>query len=149
MESIARARLAAGALFVRDDSVLLVHKTYGSGWDLPGGWADPGEAPAAACRREVAEELGLDRVPQRLLVCDWAPQDSDDKILFVFDCGDLGDENAIVLQDAEVERWEWISIDAVHDQVVPQLARRVWRAFEAYHSGVTVYLEYGELVAVS
>ena len=85
----ATPRIAAGALFVDDDRVLLVHKTYGNGWDIPGGYVDVGESPAAACRRELLEELGIDRQPQRLLVVDWAPNDGEgDKILYVFDCGE-------------------------------------------------------------
>jgi ADP-ribose pyrophosphatase YjhB (NUDIX family) len=32
-----------------------------------------GQSPRAACRREVAEELGLDRPPGRVLAVDWVP----------------------------------------------------------------------------
>jgi 8-oxo-dGTP diphosphatase len=38
------------------------------------GYVDAGESPAAACRRELREELGIDRQPQRLLVMEWAPK---------------------------------------------------------------------------
>src|SRR3954452_465944 len=90
----ATPRMAAGALFIDDqDRVLLVHKTYGNGWDVPGGYGDVGESPAAACRRELREELGLDRAPQRLLAVDWAPNEGEgDKVLWLFDCGALGDD---------------------------------------------------------
>jgi 8-oxo-dGTP diphosphatase len=67
---------------------MLVRKTYGNGWDIPGGYAEAGESPAAACRRELKEELGLDREPEELLAVDWAPHpDEGDKILYVFSCG--------------------------------------------------------------
>jgi 8-oxo-dGTP pyrophosphatase MutT (NUDIX family) len=46
VERFASPRLAAGALFVDGDRVLLVHKTYGNGWDIPGGCVDRGESPA-------------------------------------------------------------------------------------------------------
>lgn len=72
-DNFATPRVAAGALFVDGDRVLLVHKTYGSGWDIPGGYLDRGESPAQACEREIREELGLNRTPGRLLVLDWAP----------------------------------------------------------------------------
>jgi site-specific DNA recombinase len=89
-DNFATPRLAAGALFVRDDKVLLVRKTYGHRWDIPGGYVDRGESPAAACEREIREELGLNRTVRRLLVHDWAPNDSEgDKVLYVFDCGEL------------------------------------------------------------
>ena len=47
--TFATPRIAAGALFVADDRILLVHKTYGNGWDIPGGYAEVSESPAAAC----------------------------------------------------------------------------------------------------
>ncbi|WP_454198442.1 NUDIX domain-containing protein [Nocardia sp. Marseille-Q1738] len=144
---IARARLAAGALFVRDGEVLLVHKTYGSGWDIPGGYVEPGEAPAAACHREVLEELGIDCPPQRLLVHDWAPSETEgDKILYVFDCGELVDEAAITLQAAELDRWEWVAVDNLDGCVIPRLARRLKQAHAAYLRSQTLYLEHGRLV---
>lgn len=142
----AQARLAAGALFVRGDEVLLVHKTYGSGWDIPGGYVEPGEAPSAACRREVREELGLDRAPQQLLVHDWAPSPSEgDKILYLFHCGELGaDEQVIELQATELDRWEWVRLDQLDDYAIPRLARRIRHAHNAYRNGITCYLEHGE-----
>lgn len=60
--SLARKRMAAGALF-RDVAgrVLLVEPTYKENWEVPGGAVEQDESPTAACRREVLEELGLDR----------------------------------------------------------------------------------------
>ena len=78
----ATPRIASGALFVDGDRILLVHKTYGNGWDIPGGYAEVGESPATACQRELKEELGIHRDVKRLLAVDWAPlADEGDKIL--------------------------------------------------------------------
>lgn len=42
-----------------DGAILLVREVHdGGGWTLPGGWADPGDTPAVAAVREVAEESG-------------------------------------------------------------------------------------------
>ena len=142
----ARARLAAGGLFVRGDEVLLVHKTYGSGWDIPGGYVEPGESPGAACHREIREELGIDRAPKQLLVHDWAPTETDgDKILYVFDCGDLGsDEQAITLQETELDQWAWVPLSKLDNYLIPRLARRLRQAHIARAASRTAYLEYGE-----
>lgn len=72
--SLPRKRMAAGALF-RDEAggVLLVDPVYKAVWDLPGGVVEAEESPHAACRREVREELGLDRAPGRILAVDWVP----------------------------------------------------------------------------
>jgi 8-oxo-dGTP pyrophosphatase MutT (NUDIX family) len=70
--SLARKRMASGALF-RDGAgcVLLVEPTYKDNWEVPGGAVEQEESPTAACRREVLEELGLDRPGGRVLAVDW------------------------------------------------------------------------------
>lgn len=141
----ATPRVAAGALFATDDAVLLVRKTYGNKWDLPGGYVDIGEAPSAACEREVREELGLERSAQRLLVCDWAPNGAEgDKILYVFDAGPLGEDEArIQLDGDELDGFEWVDVEKLGEYVIPRLERRVRRAHEAWKAGTTAYLEHG------
>jgi 8-oxo-dGTP pyrophosphatase MutT (NUDIX family) len=138
-------RLASGALFVRENEIFLVHKTYGNGWDIPGGYVDSGESPATACEREVREELGLDRTVVRLLVNDWAPSDSEgEKILFVFYCGDMGnDEGNICLDNPEIDSTAWVSVHDLPRYVIPRLTRRLTSAFQAYKSGEVMYLEHG------
>jgi 8-oxo-dGTP pyrophosphatase MutT (NUDIX family) len=42
-----------------DDAMLLVRSSYRAEWNFPGGGVRPGEAPEAAARRELAEEIGL------------------------------------------------------------------------------------------
>ena len=146
--TFATPRIAAGALFVDGDRIMLVHKTYGNGWDIPGGYAEVGESPAAACQRELKEELGIEREVQRLLIVDWAPHAHEgDKILYVFDCGELGaDENRIQLACDELDRWEWVPIQRLPDYVIPRLARRLTSAHHAYAAARPTYLEHGEPV---
>jgi 8-oxo-dGTP diphosphatase len=134
-------RAAAGALFVDDAGrVLLVHPTYKPGWDVPGGWIDPGESPAAACRRELREELGLDRPPRRLLCVDWAPDEGGDRLLFLFACDPIGDdEHRIVLQAEELDDRRWVAPADLDDHAPARLARRV----RACLDGAGPYLEHG------
>ena len=145
--TFATPRIAAGALFADGDRILLVRKTYGNGWDIPGGYAEVGESPATACQRELKEELGIQREMRRLLIVDWAPHvDEGDKILYVFDCGELGaDEDRIQLQSDELDRWEWVSVRQLPDYVIPRLARRLTSAYHAHSAGTPLYLEHGEL----
>lgn len=88
---MARPRVAAGVLFFDDDGhVLLVLPCYKPGWDIPGGYVEPGESPKRACARELEEELGITPAIGDLLVIDWAPHpDEGDKLLFVYDGGVL------------------------------------------------------------
>ena len=140
----ATPRLASGALFVDCGKVFLVSKTYGNRWDIPGGYVDRGESPAAACEREIHEELGIERTVQRLLIHDWAPNDVEgDKILYIFDCGKLGDDERRVRVDSiEVDEVKWVSIGNIADFVIPRLALRVTNAYRAYESDTILYLEH-------
>jgi 8-oxo-dGTP diphosphatase len=141
----ATPRIAAGALFVDDGRILLVRKTYGNIWDIPGGYVDRGESPASACERELREELGIHRTVRRLLVNDWAPDDAEgDKILYVFDCGELGQEQYdIRLDGVEIEKTEWVPATDLARLVIPRLARRLTSAYRAYTANTTLYLEHG------
>ena len=53
-------RVAAYGVIADGDRILLAHWNEGgrSGWTLPGGGIDPGEDPADAVVREIAEETG-------------------------------------------------------------------------------------------
>ena len=54
--------MVVGAAIVRDGRVLAARRTFpaeaAGRWELPGGKVEPGETPADALVREVAEELG-------------------------------------------------------------------------------------------
>ncbi|MGH4027255.1 MAG: NUDIX domain-containing protein [Pseudonocardiaceae bacterium] len=143
--TFATPRVAAGALFLDPyGRVLLVHPTYKNTWDIPGGYVERGESPAAACHREIVEELGLDREPRQLIAVDWAPTDSDgDKLLFIFNCGDLADdEQRIKLASNELDQWEWVGLDQLDDYVIPRLARRI-RTAATLKPTSNSYLEHG------
>jgi 8-oxo-dGTP pyrophosphatase MutT (NUDIX family) len=144
----ATPRTAAGVLYFDGPGrVLLVHPTYKDGWDLPGGYLVPGETPTSALRRELVEELGADLPIGDLLVVDWAPNGREgDKVLFVFDGGELtdGQRAAIRVDGVEIDRYAYHHRSALDGLLIPRLARRVHVAIEAKAGGgETVYLEHG------
>jgi ADP-ribose pyrophosphatase YjhB (NUDIX family) len=148
-----RAAVAAGALFTdANGRIMLVHPTYKDYWDIPGGYVEPGETPYQACVREVAEELGIWPKIGALLAVDWAPGLGDgDKILFIFDGGQLTDANhaAIQLQREELSEYAYLGLDAVADRTIPRLHRRLIQAHQSRLAGGPIYLEHGQPVPVS
>jgi 8-oxo-dGTP pyrophosphatase MutT (NUDIX family) len=147
---IATPRVAAGVLFFDDHGqVLLVDPSYKQGFEVPGGYVEPGESPRAACIREVREELGIEPPIGGLLVVDWAPAaDEGDKILFLFDGGTLAQRwlRRIALQADELTGWRFTAVDDMPAVLPPRLSRRVLAAIAARSAGGPAYLEHGTVV---
>ena len=150
--SLARKRMAASALF-RDEAgrVLLVEPTYKPVWDLPGGAVEAEESPHAACRREVREELGLDRAPGRVLAVDWVPSRPrdgvmiPDGVIIVYDGGILTEAEAkeIVVADGELAGFAFVSGDEIAGRVTQLVARRIASCLDALAAGTVAALENG------
>jgi 8-oxo-dGTP diphosphatase len=85
------------------------------------------------------------RTVKRLLVNDRAPNGAEgDKVLYIFDCGELGeDERKIHLDDVEVDKVDWVPVGDLPSFVIPRLACRLTHAYHAYESGEVLYLEHG------
>jgi ADP-ribose pyrophosphatase YjhB (NUDIX family) len=58
-----------GVLFDEGERVLLMREKTDGRWSLPGGWADPGDAPSAAVTREILEETGHHSRAVKLIAC--------------------------------------------------------------------------------
>jgi ADP-ribose pyrophosphatase YjhB (NUDIX family) len=58
-----------GAIFDDRERVLLMRERTDGRWSLPGGWADPGDAPSAAVTREILEETGYHSSAVKLIAC--------------------------------------------------------------------------------
>ncbi|WP_203719446.1 NUDIX domain-containing protein, partial [Asanoa siamensis] len=105
--------------------------------------------PRAACRREIAEELGLQVEVGRLLSVDWAPHpNAGDKLLFIFDGGRLTAEQlaGITFSDNELSEFRFVQLDKLDEMTIPRLARRLRATFQTHASGAgTAYLEEGVL----
>lgn len=142
---------AGGALLFDPAGALLVVKpNYKPHWEIPGGIAHEGESPHATCRREVLEEVGIDRLPGRLLCVDWVPPEPNCRAMFafIFDGGVIGEDLLGMLRpcDDELDSIEFVGLDEVMARLSARLARRVAGALRARHTGTTVFLEHGHIV---
>lgn len=144
----ARKRVSADAI-LRDalGRILLVDPKYKPDWDLPGGMAEANEPPAAAVRRELQEELGLDLQPGDLLCVDWVSPHGpwDDLINFIFDGGVLDERDLarLRLMDDELRAYEFCELGQVKERLRPYVWRRVSTALEALATGRARYLQDG------
>src|SRR5205085_8329085 len=141
--------LAAGVLlFDEQDRFLLVDPTYKPGWEFPGGVVEPGEAPARAGIREVAEETGIQLVDvPRLLVVDWeAPKPPGfGGLRLLFDGGTLTEERirTLLLPGAELRAWRFVTEPEAEDMLPPVRWNRLRWALRAREGGCPLHLEAG------
>ncbi|MFD1935168.1 NUDIX domain-containing protein [Nonomuraea mangrovi] len=144
----ARKRVGADVL-IRDEQgrILLVDPKYKPDWDLPGGMAEANEAPTAAARRELKEELGLDLEIGRLLVVDWVPPHGpwDDSLMFIFDGGILGREQIGEMRtvDQELASHRFATQGEMKHLLRPYVLDRAQSALEALQAGHATYLTHG------
>lgn len=152
VRSLDRKRMSAGVLF-RDteDRILLVEPSYKSHWDIPGGSVDAGEAPWATARREVREELGIDRSFTRPLVIDHVANDGrmPEGIAFIFDGGLIteAEVRALDLIDPEIIAARLCHLNAAASKLKASLAVRLSVALEASRTGDLVLCDDGTPVS--
>ncbi|WP_282785447.1 MULTISPECIES: NUDIX hydrolase [unclassified Nocardia] len=144
---MAAPRVAAGAVIVRESSVLLVRPTYKDHWDIPGGYVEIGESPLDACRREIREELGITVRDLRFAAVDWAPDRAGDKLLFLFAAPELDGVDVARLRfpDGELAEARYVRLPDLERYTVPRLVRRIRATVRVFDSGrFPIYLENGE-----
>ncbi|RSM59463.1 NUDIX hydrolase [Actinoplanes sp. ATCC 53533] len=144
-----RKRIAAGALIRnRGGEILFVVPNYKPGLDIPGGIAEEGEQPKAACIREVAEETGLALPVGDLLVVDWVPRHGvwGDAVMFIFDGGEIGTIPGSGNIDPELDGLVMLSLADASYQLRPSMVRRLSVAIDAAETGRTIYAEFGRPV---
>lgn len=142
LASLPKNIAAAGAL-VTDAAqrMLIVKPNYRDHWQGVGGVVDEGETPQAACRREMAEEIGIDREPGRLLLVDWTPPVSYRPIPlveFIFDGGNVEPEQ-IRLEEAELDEYRFAPVEEALSLLSVHGRRQISAALRARRTGGLEY----------
>lgn len=137
LDSLPRRRSAAAALLRdRSGNICLVEPTYKDFWDLPGGTVEIDESPRAGCRREVREELGIEREIGQLLCMDWIRPSQGDPhgaLIFVYDGGVVDQPiiDTMITPPEELHRFRFVSVDDLGDYVTERNQRRIRHALAA------------------
>ncbi|MGN6794643.1 MAG: NUDIX domain-containing protein [Streptosporangiaceae bacterium] len=136
--------VAAGGLITdKAGRVLLVKPNYRELWALPGGICEHGEPPQLGCGRELAEELGLHIPVGRLLATDWSqPYGANARPImhFVFDAGVLETGSRIVVQESELDGFEFVAPADLPSYLPPYGLARVRGALRARAAGRALFL---------
>jgi 8-oxo-dGTP diphosphatase len=134
-------RVAAYALVVRDDMVLLTRNSargpHPGSWTLPGGGIDHGEDPRASVVREVAEETGLVCTVGEVLdvtsthfegTAPSGRREDFHALQVVFDATVEGGEPRVVETGGTTDAVEWVPLSALEDRPVRDLVRTAMAA---------------------
>ncbi|MEK7876262.1 MAG: Nudix family hydrolase [Pseudomonadota bacterium] len=139
-----RVEVVAAVIFNERDEFLLAQrpagKVYAGYWEFPGGKVESGETAAAALRRELHEELGIDAIT----AYPWLTRDFDYDHAAVRLRFFRVVEWAGTLQGREQQRFVWQSVRAI--TVAPLLPANgpILRALELPHAyGITCAGELG------
>jgi 8-oxo-dGTP pyrophosphatase MutT (NUDIX family) len=130
-EALPAIPVSAGALiFDRSGRLLILKPTYKSGWTIPGGVMEAdGESPWEACKREVAEECGLEVGTGRLVCMDFRrPRPGNPGgVRYLFDCGSFSDETlaGVVVQEEEISQYRLAELRVALTMLRKPIRRRV------------------------
>lgn len=110
---------------------------------LPGGLVEEGESPAAAGRREVLEEVGLDVCVGRLLAVQYLPAEGEvpSSVQLVFDSEPVLGSPSLVLQADEIEAVLWLDPEHAIDLHSPRGQARLRSAVQAHLGGPVLFVD--------
>lgn len=143
-----KPNVTVAAIIERGGLFLLVEEETSNGLMLnnPAGHLDLGEAPAAACIREVLEETTYAFTPRHLVGVYMSRtrrvrtgQDTT-YLRFAF-CGDLGDIQAGAELDTGIVRTLWMSADEIRASVPRHRTPLLLRGVEDYLAGQRLPLD--------
>ena len=119
--------VVAAVAFMRSGRVLTVRKRGTTMFMLPGGKLEPGESPADAARREVAEEVGLEVADMELLG-EFAADAANEPGRIVVSTVYQAELNAEPVATGEIAELRWSLLDATTSDIAPLLREHVMPA---------------------
>jgi 8-oxo-dGTP pyrophosphatase MutT (NUDIX family) len=131
---------SCGVIVTDGERLLLGHATRSPRWDIPKGEADPGESFAAAARRELFEETGLDALETELRPLGVFPYRRDkDLALFVWRPAQMPDPNTLAC--ASFFSWNgrmWPEFDRFGLFTPEEALQRVGKSLAALLAGISL-----------
>jgi 8-oxo-(d)GTP phosphatase len=110
--------VAAGAVVLRGDEVLLVHRPKYDDWSFPKGKLDRGEHALSAAVREVEEETGLRVRLGRPLSDQHYPVNGRGKLVHYWVARVVGDDDvSAYLVNSEIDEVVWVSLERAHEML--------------------------------
>jgi len=133
---------AAGILFFKNGSVLMVGTSYKTHWDIPGGIMEEGETPIETAIRECKEEIGVITIPDRLLTHSVLKLPTGILMTWIF-LGDARTVDNFTPDGEEVTEVAWCNARERVQRTVtaPIFRRRLNDALEAFRTNCTIYTE--------
>jgi ADP-ribose pyrophosphatase YjhB (NUDIX family) len=135
-----------GVVFDSGERVLLMQERSDGRWSLPGGWADPGEAPSAAVSREILEETGYRTAAVKLIACwDREVQGNPPPLpvhvykLFFLCRGDGGVQPPAALETLDVG---WFGLDSLPPLSLGRVSHRQLERALAHHRDPSLATEF-------
>jgi 8-oxo-dGTP pyrophosphatase MutT (NUDIX family) len=104
----------AAVIFDEQRRVLILKRTLGPYWSLPGGRQDVGESAPECCTRETEEETGLRTRVKRLVglythagsICAYPDGNVHQSYIALFECDITG---GTLVHTDEIGGWHWLS----------------------------------------
>lgn len=107
-----RKLVVAGLIVGEDQRILITQRRADQSlplqWEFPGGKVEPGEAPADALARELAEELGVVAVVGRIWDVLFHPYPAFDLVMLVYVCRIAAGETPRAVEVADLV---WVRTD--------------------------------------
>lgn len=114
---------AAAIIFDKQDRILIIKRTRGPYWSIPGGRMDLGESAQACCIRETLEETGLSTEIVRLVglysnpgsICAYPDGNVHQSYIALFESKVLSGE---LIVTEETTRFHWLSLDEMDNYLL-------------------------------